>query len=129
MAEPEPAQHGVVESLRRLCDTGLALLQNRAELFAVEIQEQKTRLVRILLLAAAAMFAANMAAIVVTVTIIVLAGERGRVPALIGLCVFYLLATAAAFLALRRELRSAPPPLSGTIGELKKDRECVNSHN
>ncbi len=127
MSAGDPPRRGVFESLRRLCDTGLSLLQNRVELFAVEVQEEKERLVRILVLAAVAVFLVNMAAMALTLAVVFLAGESARGPVLIGLTVIYLGAAVAAFVVLRRHLRSAPPPFNATISELKKDREWLNS--
>ncbi len=126
MTEPDPASRGLLASLRGILETGLALVQNRVELLAVEIKEHKTRLVRVLLLAGALIVAGNMAAMVLTAAIIVLAGEGARGPALIGLGVFYLAAALWLFLALRKELR-APPPFEATISELKKDIEWLQT--
>ncbi len=127
MFEDQPRPHGVLESLRRIGDSGIALLQTRLELFGLELQEHKERLVRVLLLAVGMLFLGNMAALVVTVTIVVLAGPEARKPVLIVLSLLYVLATVAAFFALRKELRGAPPPLSDTVSELKKDRDWLNS--
>ena len=126
MAEFEPSGPGILSTLRRLCATALAVVQNRVELFAVEVQEQKVRLVKILLLTAAAVFLANTALLVMTVTIVVLAGDEVRKPMLIGISAFYVVAAGVAFLLLRRELRSAPPPFEDSVGELKKDVEWLN---
>ena len=126
MAPDEPPRRGVVETLRRLCDTVLGLLQNRIELLAVEVQEEKERLVRVLVLAAVVVFLGSMTAIVLTLTLVFFAGEEVRGPVLIGLCVVYLAATTAAFFALRRHLRSAPAPFDTTVSELKKDREWLS---
>ena len=52
MPETEPPPGGVLDSFRRLCDSGLAQVQNRVELFAVEFQEEKTRLLKTLVIAA-----------------------------------------------------------------------------
>ncbi len=127
MGESEPSHGGILESLRRLCAQGLALVQNRVELFAVEFQEEKERLIRVLVLAAVLVFLASMAAAVVTVTIVVLAGESARGPVLIGLSLFYILAAVAVFLALRKHLRAGPPPFNETASELKKDLDWLNS--
>ena len=129
MAEPESPSTGLLASLRSLCDSGLALLQTRAELLGVELQEQKLRLVRVLVLAAVAVFLANMAAVVVTATIVFLASESVRVPLLLVFSAFYVVATTVAFLWLRKELRGGAPPLADTVSELKKDREWLNSRN
>jgi len=127
MPPNEPPPRGVFESLRRLCDAGLGLLQNRVELLAVEIQEEKVRLVRVLILAGAMVLLGNMAAVLGTATIVVLVDKSAQVPVLIALSVFYLLAALAAFLALRKLLRAGPPPLNDTVSELKKDRDWLNS--
>jgi uncharacterized membrane protein YqjE len=126
MPDDDPPPAGILQSFRRLCDTGVTLLHNRVQLFAVEAQEQKARLIKVLLLAAVTVFLGNLALLLLTATIVVLAGEGRRVLALAGLCVIYLLAAAGAFFALRKELRSAPPPFSGTLGELRKDQEWLS---
>jgi uncharacterized membrane protein YqjE len=127
MEEEQSRPRGVLESLRGICDSVVALLQNRLELFGLEIQEQKERLIRVVLLAVGMLFLGNMAALVVTVTIVVLAGPEARKPVLIILSLLYVAATVAAFFALRKELRSGAPPLSDTVTELKKDRDWIRS--
>lgn len=129
MPQTEPPPGGIFESLRKLLDTGLALCQNRLELFGVEVQEQKTRFLRLFILAAAALLLGNTAVLVITATLVVLAGEQARVFVLVGLSLLYLAAAVVAFLLLRREFKSAPPPFSGTISEFKKDREWLDPRN
>lgn len=124
--DPSP---GLLESVRRFGRTGLAVLENRAQLFSVELAEQKARLVRVLVLAGAAIFLANTALLTVSATIVVVVGDKARVPVLIGLSLVYILASLWAFVALRKELRSAPPPFQDTISELKKDSECLKPGN
>lgn len=129
MAGDEPPRPGIFASLRRLCDSGLALLQNRVELFSVELEEQKIRLVRLLVLVAAAVFLANTAVLVLTATIIMVVGDKARVPVMIGLSLIYLGGATAVVFALRKELRESPPPFDGTIAELKKDRSWLSPKN
>lgn len=113
--------------MRRLCVTGLTVLQNRLELFGVEVDEQKARLLRMLFLGAVTILLLNTALLVVTATIIVLAGEGARIAVMVGLSLLYISAAGGVFLLLRKEIRSAPPPFSGTVSELKKDREWLDS--
>jgi uncharacterized membrane protein YqjE len=129
MGEPPPTPAGILESLRRLGRTGVAVVQNRIELFAVEVEEQKVRVVRLLVLAGAAIFLGNTFLLTVSATIVVMVGDTARVPVLIGLSVIYLACTLWACLAVRKELRSAPPPFHETVSELKKDSQWLNPPN
>src|SRR5437764_5611149 len=114
MAEGDPPPGGVIESFRRLCDSGLAQLQGRVELFAVELQEEKARLVRVLVIAAGVFFLAGVAVVMVTLTIVWLAGERARMPLLIGFSALYVAGAVAGFLALRKLILFTPPPFQDT---------------
>jgi uncharacterized membrane protein YqjE len=129
MAEDQQPRTGMLQSLRRLCETGATLLHNRMELFGIELREAEARLIKVLLLAAAAIFLGNAALLVLTATIVIAVGEKARVPVLIGLCVFYVVAAAAAYLFIRKEIHSTPPPFSGTVGELRKDQEWLRGRN
>jgi len=129
MPENPPPPTGILESLRHLVRTGVGVLQNRVELFSVELEEQKARLVKVLVLAGVAVFLANSALLAVSVTIVVLAGEGARVAVLIGLSVVYVSAAVWAFLALRKEVRSAPPPFQDTVSELRKDADWLKPRN
>src|SRR5436190_14964171 len=127
MSQDERPSGGVLESFRKLCDAGLAQVQNRIELFAVEMQEEKARLLRIIVLAAGVFFLAGVAVVMVTLTLVWLAGESARVPVLVGVTALYVAGSVAGFLALRKQLRSSPPPFQDTISELKKDRDWLSS--
>ncbi len=102
MAE-KPAPRGALESLRSLGRRSLGLVQNRLELFSVELEEQKLRLIRVLMLTAAAIFLGNTALLVISATIVILAGERARLGVLIALCVIFLGGAIWAALVLRKE--------------------------
>lgn len=125
MSEPAPRPHGLFGSIRGLLQGGVALLHNRIELFATELEEQRVRVVRLLLLSAVTVFLFNSALLVVTALIVFVVGPGARLPVLAALAFLYSGSTLGAFLLLRRELRSAPPPFRDTIGELKKDTACL----
>ena len=105
------------------------MLQNRIELFAVELEEQKVRVMRLLLLAAVTVLLGNTAVLVLTAAIVALAGETAWKIVLAGFAIFYLLAAIVAALFLRRELRSAPPAFQDTVAELGKDHEWLSGGN
>lgn len=129
MNQNDPPSGGLLDSLRRLCDRVLALAQNRIALFGVELEEQKTRLVRVMIFGAAAVFLVNLAAGMTVATIVILVGEEWRTAALIGFSLVFIAAAVVAVLLLRKEIRSAPPPFHGTLSEMQKDRQWFNTQD
>lgn len=128
MSEELDPRPGVWASLQRILDTLLATAQNRIELLAVELQEEKCRLMEALLLALAVAVGGIMTLTLVTFLLVILFWENGRLLALGGLSVMYLAGTALAWRALQSRLK-ARSAFAGTIDELKKDRECLSTKN
>ncbi len=126
MSEAEEPKPGVWASLKRILDTVLAAAQNRIELFAVELQEEKRQLVEALLCAAAFAAFAMMTLSLVTFTIVVLCWENGRLIALAVLIVLHLAGTALAWRSLQARLKSKSA-FADTIEEIKKDRACLET--
>ena len=119
---------GLWASVKRIGDTLVSLVQNRVELFAVELQEEKCRLVEAILCAAAVAAFGMMTLTLVTITVVVLFWENGRLAALMGLSGFYLLVTAWAWRELQKRLKSRTT-FAGTLGELKKDRSDMSAED
>ena len=125
--EPESAPPSLLATLRRAGETLVDTLRNRVELFAVEMEEEKHWLIATLLWTAAAILFGMLAIIFVTLTIVVLCPEPARPWVLGGFCVLYVALALSAFSGLRKKLRDKPPPLAGTVGELKKDLAWIQS--
>jgi len=127
MAESE--QSGILASLRRMAETVLSTVQNRIELFATELQEEKSWLIATLLWAAASVFFCGLAIIFVVGAVIYFAPERAR-PWILGVvCILFMYAAVSAVVGLRRSLRDKRPPMADTIGELKKDLDWIRSRD
>lgn len=107
--------------------TGASALQNRGELFLVELQEEKNRVIELFIWAAAICFFGVMFIVVLTATIIFLVPEDQRVYAAGGFAVFYLVCSILALLNLKALVKSASLPFADTISEVKKDREWLES--
>jgi uncharacterized membrane protein YqjE len=128
MSEGSERKQGAWSSVKRVCEALLATAQNRVELFAVEFQEEKCRVVEAILTAAAVAALGMMTLTLATFTLVMLFWENGRIAALIGLTVLYLVGTLLAWRSLKARLNSRNA-FSSTIGELKKDRSCLNDQN
>jgi len=122
---PEETGHteSLLESLRNLARTFLALVQTRIEIFASEVDEERTRLARILVLALTALFCIGLAVVLGVLLIAVLFWENNRLLALGVLAGLFAFGGIAALLVLRSEVRERPKFLSATLAELRKDEK------
>jgi uncharacterized membrane protein YqjE len=129
MEEGEYKSAGLFGSLRRLGDSVLSLAHRRLELASLELQEEKYHLIDILLRAALLVVLGILTLVSATALVVVIFWERSPIAALAIITVLYALAALRVGLRLRANLKAGPPPLSGTIAELKKDREWLRDKN
>ncbi len=111
---------GLISLLRRLLATAAGALQNRAELVAVEWQEEKARLTEVLLWSMIFVFFGCMGVLLVTAIVIFLFPDNLRVYVAAGFAVVYLAAAVAAWLGLKSLLEREP--FSETVDQVRKDR-------
>lgn len=128
MSEADEPKPGVWASLKRMLEALLATAQNRIELFTVELQEEKRRMVEALLWAAALAAFGMMTLSLVTFTIVVLCWDNGRMLALAVLIVLHFVGTVVAWQALQSRLNSKSA-FTDTLAEIKKDRSCLETDN
>ncbi len=129
MDETPPPSFSYLGSLRRLAETALSTVQNRIELFALELEEEKCWLISTLLWAAASIFFCGLAVLFVVATVLYIVPDGARPWVLVGFTAGFLYLAISALAGLRRSLRDKPPPLSDSIGELKKDIEWIRSRD
>jgi uncharacterized membrane protein YqjE len=121
MSEEHGHTESLLESLRNLAKTFIALVQTHIEIFASEIDEERTRLARIVVLALTALFCIGLAVVLCVLLVAVLFWENNRLLAIGVLAVLFALGGLAALLALRSAVRQRPKFLSATLAELRKD--------
>jgi uncharacterized membrane protein YqjE len=123
MAETEPTSAGLLGSLRRLVRIIGATFQNRVELFAVELQEERYRLVELMLLAGGALVLGLLALVLFSGVIVFAFAREYRIYAAAGLGVVYLAVGAGLVMRIKRVLREEM--FSATMQQVKKDWECL----
>lgn len=123
------ASTGIIGSLRTLGDGIIASVHDRLELFSVELQEEKFRLIQTFLWISAAVFTGVMAIMFASLTLVYLFWESARIAVLGGLTVLYAGALMAIIVAFRRYLARQPRPFAVTLQEIGKDRECIRPKN
>jgi uncharacterized membrane protein YqjE len=128
-APPASAAAGFMNSLRTLADSLLAGAQDRLELFAVELQEEKFRLIQIIVWISAAIFAGGMAITFASITLVYLFWESARLAVLGGLTLLYGGAFVAVIVTFRRYLAHQPRPFAASLQEIQTDRACIRTNN
>jgi uncharacterized membrane protein YqjE len=118
---------GLFGSVRRVADNCLSSVYNRVELFGLELQEEKLRLVRLLLWASAALFATFLAITIATIALVFIFAPPNRPVVAIGFGVLYTVIAVVTWIKLRGQIKDAPPPLADTMAELKKDLDALRS--
>ena len=129
MNDTPPQVDGVIETLRRMGKSCGALLRNRFELFTVEWQEEKFRLLNLLVwlgLALAFVFAGVFIAVA---TLAFWLWNTAGYLGLIGLALACLIIAAGVILGLRRKILASSTPFAQTLSEFRKDGECWHKNN
>lgn len=126
MDENENIPPGLLNTLRRLGATILAIFQNRLELLIVELQEHRIRLVEALLLVAAIVALGFFTLTLAAAAVIFLVWKAFGVAGLFVLSGIGLIGTLLVGWRLRARLKNWPL-LAGTLAELRKDREWLEN--
>jgi len=127
METTAPSSAGFIDSFRLLGDTLLTTVQDRLELFSVELQEEKFRLILTFIWIRAAVFTGMMAIVFASLTVVYLFWESARLAVLGGLTVLYVSALVIIIVSFRRFIARQPSPFSATRQEIGKDRTCIRN--
>ena len=118
---------GLLQQVKTIFATCFSTLETRGELFILEMEEEKTRFIELLIWAMAVGFLGMMFLALLTMGIIILCPPGWRIYAVGGFCLLYLAGTILALLNLKALLKNGPRPFSGSINEMKKDRVWLDS--
>ena len=126
LREPRAGSGGLLLSLRRLGATIAAIVHSRIELVALEIEREKARIARLVILGVIALVFLALGAITATIFVIVLFWDSQRLVAIGFLTVFYIGVGAGVLMFARREAAESKRPFAATVEELRKDREYLS---
>ncbi len=127
MDTPSSSSKGILTTLRTLGDSLIGSLQDRIELFSVELQEEKFRLIRTFIWITAAVFTAMMTVTFASLTLVYLFWESARLTVLVCLTTVYTGMMVAIIVGLRGFLARQPRPFIATLQEISEDRACIRS--
>jgi uncharacterized membrane protein YqjE len=113
--------------IRKVVSTGAGALQNRGELLMVEVQEEKLRLVNLILRGVAGLFLAMMTMLLITGTLIYVMPEEYRLYAVAGFAALYLGATIWLIMSVKSLIKRIP--FGETLAQFKRDTELLEVFN
>jgi uncharacterized membrane protein YqjE len=114
---------GFLASIRRIFDNAVGAFHSRVELIVVELQEERDRLVNILVWSGLLLFLSFLAIVAFSFCVIVALWQYAIWVGL-GLGVLYLLGAVVAASIIRKHLKA--PFFSETLHQLRKDREWLS---
>jgi uncharacterized membrane protein YqjE len=129
MTGDTPAGHemsaaGLMQSLRGLADTALAILATRAELLVSEIEEERLRILRLLLWGALALLFFGFGLLMLTFALVVLFWDTHRLLVVVVTGVIYLAIAVGCAVCAGRGARR-PRLFDASLRELAKDRDAL----
>jgi uncharacterized membrane protein YqjE len=116
---------GLRGSLHSLGSTLLELVCARAELAAIELQEERQRAVRNLALAAVSVLFVAAGILLTALLVVVFFWDTHRALAAGSMALLFLSIGVLALLRLRVLVRTAPLPFAGTMDEFSKDLDLL----
>ena len=127
MASSEPKPGGVIDAVKRVGEYILALLHNRLQLFSVELQEEKYRVLQAVLWLCGGVLLVSLGLAVGVCLIALLVYGQWGVGGLVALTILLLAAGAVVLAVMWNRMRSGGLPFSATLQELKKDKEWLRA--
>jgi uncharacterized membrane protein YqjE len=118
---------GLLGAVRGFADGILGSVHNRLELLAIELHEEKHRLVQIFIWISAIVFLAMLATVFASFALVVWFWDTARTTVVGILAASYTVALVATAVGFRRYLKRQPKPFAATLNEIKQDRECIRA--
>jgi uncharacterized membrane protein YqjE len=118
-----PESSGLMESLKRMAGTLLAVFQARLELLSIEIQEERLCVEQKLFFGSIALLFFGLSTILLTALVVVVFWDSYRLPVLGGFIGLYVVAGLLAWSALRRVAREDSKLFSVSLAALADDRD------
>ncbi|QEI05221.1 hypothetical protein FXN63_04750 [Pigmentiphaga aceris] len=121
-------RHPLSGSLRALGATVIGILRTRLELLAVELAEEKNRLLTILLWALGGLLALAMGILMLSLLVVAAFWDTpNRLTALGVVAALYFLTGVGALLFVRKKVADAPFTFDETLAELERDRQALGA--
>jgi uncharacterized membrane protein YqjE len=124
-----PEVSGLLGSIKRLLATLIGMAATRLELLSNEWQEERLRLLQMLLFALLAVFSFCTGALLLVLFFVVLFWDEHRLAVLASLSLGFLVFGGVLIAMLQSKLRNGSKLFSASLAELHKDRESLDDRH
>ncbi|MBU1424798.1 MAG: phage holin family protein [Gammaproteobacteria bacterium] len=124
-----PEVTGLLGSVRRLLATLIGMAATRLELLSNEWQEERLRLLQVLLFALFAVFSFCLGILLLVLFLVVLFWDEHRLVVLASLSMGFLVCGGVLIVMLQSKLRNGSKLFSASLAELQKDRESLGERH
>ena len=114
---------GIVQSLRNLAATLVSIFHTRLELLVTEIEEERVRLLELLLWAAGALFCLGVAVLLLVLLLIAVFWDTHRIAVIATLAVVFLAAGIGIAAGARNRMHGRSRLFSASLEELGRDKD------
>ncbi|HEY0968776.1 MAG TPA: phage holin family protein [Opitutaceae bacterium] len=121
------ASPGFLSALSGLGENLIGTLHDRVELLALDLHEEKFRVIRIFIWISAIVFTGMLAILFASITLVYLFWDSARLAALGGFTLLYAVAFGVIVVAFRRHLANQARPFAASLRELNTDRACIRT--
>jgi uncharacterized membrane protein YqjE len=126
--DPDTAHSpGLLASLQQLMATLLEILQTRVEIVATEFEEERARLLELLVFGILMLFFVGVGLMLLTLFVVMLYWDTHRLAVLGWAALLYLGLGGTAGIVLYRRIKSRPRLFATTLSELVRDRDQLSS--
>lgn len=123
-----PPHGGLFASLRGLIATAIGLARTRLELLATELEEEKLRLLGMLMYGLAAFLMLGAGLVLLAIFLTVLFWDSHRLLVLGGLTLVFLLAGVGSLLLVMRRVRAGSRLFSASLAEMAQDHQALRGN-
>jgi len=129
MAEtPNQPAEGLLNSLKNLTATLIAIVHTRLELISTDLEEGRERFISLLAMAFVSLFSLCFGAVLLTILVVVVFWDTHRLLVLGSLTGLFLIVGAVLGAAVVRRLKSMPRMFEASLAELIKDHQEIDTN-
>ena len=125
---PNQTAEGLLNSLKNLAVTLIAIVHTRLELLSTDLEEGRERLISLLAMIFVSLFCLCFGAVLLTLLIVVIFWDTHRLLALGTLTGLFIAAGAVLGIMALRALKSMPRMFEASLAELIKDHQEIDTH-